>query len=105
MCVHPCIRASLSPPSSRLPPPPAPPPTPPPPPPPPRPPSTTPTHPQAALCLGALSVEAKEKEAARSQGGLRLLVTLLEREAAPEAGPEGDAVLTAVRHGPAVALP
>ena len=50
-------------------------------------------------------MEAKEKEAARSQGGLRLLVTLLEREAAPEAGPEGDAVLTAVRHGPAVALP
>ena len=53
---------------------------------------------QAALCLGSLTVETKEKEAARTEGGIGLLVGLLESEAAPEAGPEGDAVLTAVRY-------
>jgi len=51
---------------------------------------------KAALCLGSLTVETKEKEAARTEGGIGLLVGLLESEAAPEAGPEGDAVLTAV---------
>ena len=42
-------------------------------------------------------MEAKEKAAARKEGGIALLVGLLGSEAAPDAGPEGEAVLTAVR--------
>ena len=41
-------------------------------------------------------METKEKEAARTEGGIGLLVGLLQSEATPEAGAEGDAVLTAV---------